>query len=165
MKPKFPLIEGLRRNYIFAIPVLAATLLAVGWIAASSRSAKTNTAFSGTETVKRSANANLHEPAGNKMGLPAHALGSIVYVNTNTGWIGEPPPDVVAALTGTNADFSSSSSGLVESNSPVSGTMVDLQGRFQSAMSAELDSNGHFSTVCGLPGAKSAVSASTSDRK
>jgi hypothetical protein len=79
---------------------------------------------------------------------PAFGAGSIVYVDPATGWIGQPPPNVVTQLLGSNAAFSSSSSGLVESNSPVSGRMVYLQGRFQNALLGTMGPDGRFSTSC-----------------
>ncbi|PWU09609.1 MAG: hypothetical protein C5B50_27020 [Verrucomicrobia bacterium] len=79
--------------------------------------------------------------------------GMIVYIDTNTGWFGIPPSNVVAALTSSNAAFSTSGAGLVESNSPHAGggRMINLVGRFQNAMEAKVGPDGKLTTSCGVP--------------
>ena len=68
------------------------------------------------------------------------------YIDPATGEFMEAPAEPEATLP-TN-DLSFSSEGLVEEDSPVSGKMINLQGRFQHSYAATVDADGNLAADC-----------------
>jgi hypothetical protein len=83
-------------------------------------------------------------------GPPAGQSGMRAYVDPQTGKVGAPPPDQAAPLpSAAEQDASSTSSeGLVVVPAPGGGEMVDLQGRFQTSITATLKPDGTVQTDC-----------------
>jgi hypothetical protein len=86
---------------------------------------------------------------------PALQQGMVIVVDGAGKIVQAPQATDVRAILG-NA-VSTSSQGLVETPSPVpgGGTMVDLQGRFQNAMTMQIDEHGNVTAPC-LSGAAAA---------
>ena len=90
------------------------------------------------------------EKQGEKIAHPQEGTaGMRVYVDPNTGEITQPPAGAPAAETFESPEpaFSTSSEGLVETPSPVSGggVMLNLQGRFRSPLVATQGADGKIS--------------------
>lgn len=81
---------------------------------------------------------------------PAPRAGSWVHIDPATGKPG-PRPAGVAAVPPDPA-FSTSHQGLVERPSPGGGMMIDLQGRFRSAATAAVGTDGTVHRDCVAPG-------------
>ena len=81
--------------------------------------------------------------------IPA-AQYSVVYVDPVSGQFGEPPPAFLSEILSSESAFTSSGEGLVVTLSPVpgGGKMIDLQGRFQNAMTAVAVPGAAPSTAC-----------------
>jgi hypothetical protein len=80
--------------------------------------------------------------------VPPGQAGQRIYIDPTTGRFIEPPPDVLAAealaaqADPLNFEMSTSDVGLVEAPLAGGGSMVDLQGRFRSALVATVGSDG-----------------------
>ncbi len=86
-------------------------------------------------------------------GLPDGSAAQIIYIDPKTGRFGPPPAGARPALSAAeSAAMSTSHEGLVETPSPTpgGGIMVDLKGRFQSPVTATLDSEGNL-TIHHMP--------------
>jgi hypothetical protein len=86
---------------------------------------------------------------------PAFSQGQVLSLDAS-GKISPRAPQTSDLRDGLGAALSTSSEGLVEEKSPVSGggVMVDLQGRFQNAMTLEQDANGNITSapcIAGTP--------------
>jgi hypothetical protein len=82
---------------------------------------------------------------------PYASAGMILSIDPATGKFRTSPAQTTADLQAILGDaISSSSEGLVEEKSRVQGggTMVNLQGRFQNAMTMAIDANGNVSAPC-----------------
>jgi hypothetical protein len=80
----------------------------------------------------------------------AGAAGYVVYLDPATGKFTDSPQNAAPLMIDEelrNA-LSTSSEGLVEVTTPGGAVFVDLQGRFQSAMIASVDSNGELRASC-----------------
>jgi hypothetical protein len=83
--------------------------------------------------------------------------GYMIHIDPVTGRLAEPAPGTTPIVFDAQLQnaLSTSPEGLVEVNSPVEGggTMIDLQGRFQSTMVSTVDKNGVLQAPCfsGLP--------------
>jgi len=75
---------------------------------------------------------------------PAFSQGQVLILDA-TGKIRPGTPQMTELRAGLGEALSTSSEGLVEEKSPVQGggVMVDLQGRFQNALTIEKDANGN----------------------
>ena len=85
---------------------------------------------------------------GTPQPAPAVQQGMVIVVDGAGKIIQSPQATDLRAILG-NA-VSTSSQGLVEKASPVpgGGTMVDLQGRFQNAMTMQIDEHGNMTAPC-----------------
>jgi hypothetical protein len=82
---------------------------------------------------------------------PYASAGMILSIDPATGKFRTAPAQATADLQAILGDaISTSSEGLVEEKSRVQGggTMVNLQGRFQNAMTMAIDANGNVSAPC-----------------
>jgi len=90
---------------------------------------------------------------------PAGAAGMTVYKDPITGrLLPIPPGELQDLLTDEmKSAVSMSQEGLAETAAPGGGVMIDLQGRFQSAMQAAVDADGKVTGHCdqGVPAAAS----------
>jgi hypothetical protein len=88
-------------------------------------------------------------------GTPAFSQGMILSVDS-AGKLTHGAPQTSALRAAMGEALSTSSEGLVEvkSTAPGGGYMVDLQGRFQNAMTLQVDENGNTTAPCisGVPG-------------
>jgi hypothetical protein len=130
-----------------SIPVLAAGMLAVaaGLLAAGSQPG-------GGTAPPEPAPAAVSEavPAAPPESAPAGAAGLTVYKDPETGRLMPVPPQELRELLSEeirNA-MSMSHEGLVETAAPGGGVMIDLQGRFQNVMWAQIGPDGKLSTNC-----------------
>jgi hypothetical protein len=80
------------------------------------------------------------------------SAGYVVHIDPATGRVAEPSPSTVPVAIDEQWSnrLSTSSEGLVETDSPVpgGGTMVDLQGRFQNMFVAAVDDSGRVGAAC-----------------
>lgn len=83
----------------------------------------------------------------------AVAAGQRIHVDPVTGRIVAPPPSAARAAIAADPAFSTSHDGLVVEQAPGGGVMVDLQGRFQSAVGAQVKPDGKVVVDCVPPGA------------
>ena len=86
------------------------------------------------------------EPTSVGASAPAGNAGSWVQVDPQTGQ--RVPPQGRTVAIPANPAFSSSHSGLVEVPAPAGGMMIDLQGRFRSAVTATVDGDGRTRVDC-----------------
>lgn len=88
---------------------------------------------------------------GEQTDTPASAAGLTVYKDPETGRLRPLPPEKLQELTSPELRkaVSLSHEGLKETAAPGGGVMVDLQGRFQSAMQARIAADGELLTDCG----------------
>ena len=88
--------------------------------------------------------------------MPAFAAGQILNLDPSGKFTPAQHASDVQVLLGDAA--SQSQEGLVQENSPVKGggVMVNLQGRFQNAMTMSIDANGQTSAPC-VPAAEAPV--------
>jgi len=82
---------------------------------------------------------------------PAGAVGLTIYKDPVTGRLMPVPPDKLRELLAVDLRRATSTSheGLVETAAPGGGVMIDLRGRFQDAMEAEVGPDGKVTTRCG----------------
>jgi hypothetical protein len=84
----------------------------------------------------------------------AAAAGQWIHVDPETGRVGAPPPGTAAgAAIAADPAFRTSHEGLVVEHAPGGGEMVDLQGRFRSAVRARVKPDGSVVTDCVPAGA------------
>jgi hypothetical protein len=90
---------------------------------------------------------------------PVFSAGQVLTIDANGKFGGAPQTTELQA--GLGAALSTSSDGLVQVKSPVAGggVMVDLQGRFQNAMTMTTDKNGNVVAAPCLSGAPSDATA------
>ena len=96
------------------------------------------------------ADAQAEAQADVKTTQPAETAGMRAYFDPKTGKIGPPPADQAAPLPSAaqqNA-YSTSADGLVVVPAPGGGQMIDLQGRFQTSITATLKPDGTVQTDC-----------------
>jgi hypothetical protein len=74
--------------------------------------------------------------------------GMRAYFDPQTGKIGAPPPEEAAPAAAEQSSYSTSSEGLVVVPAPGGGEMIDLQGRFQTSITATLKPDGTVETDC-----------------
>lgn len=90
-----------------------------------------------------------NNPSPSTESTPAFSAGQVLILDGSAGKNGSGPAavDIEAVL---GDAISTSADGLVVENSPVpgGGKMVNLQGRFQNAMTISVDENGNVSTPC-----------------
>ncbi len=77
--------------------------------------------------------------------VPATNVGMRVAVDPSTGRFSEDPAHFVGPVTD---PLNWSDEGLVQENSPVSGIMFNLQGRFQNTFVASVDESGNVTAEC-----------------
>jgi hypothetical protein len=82
---------------------------------------------------------------------PATDAGMRAYVDPVTGEFLDQAVHPGADFPLATDAFNTSTEGLVEEDSPVSGTMVNLQGRFQHNYTAAVDGAGTLKATCDLP--------------
>jgi hypothetical protein len=91
----------------------------------------------------------VHEPteaaAQSPAGSAAEGTGYVAYRDPVTGKFTTPPP---GAATAGQARTSSAATGLVEVPSPTSGTMIELNGRFQNQMAVQRSDAGAAEANC-----------------
>jgi hypothetical protein len=81
--------------------------------------------------------------------IKAATAGQWVHVDPETGQVGAPPPaSALGAAIAADPAFSTSHEGLVVEPAPGGGEMVDLQGRFNSAVWARVKPDGSVVTGC-----------------
>ena len=78
-------------------------------------------------------------------------VGLKVYIDPNTGEFVDAPTEPEAVSPPSFGDLNLSDEGLVEEDSPVSGKMVNLQGRFRHNFTAVIGPDGKPIAVCDLP--------------
>ena len=83
---------------------------------------------------------------------PAGAAGMRIHVDPTTGVL-RSTPAVAPASPPVTAAVSTSPLGLVQVPAPRGGVMVDLKGRFRSAVMARVGANGTVTTECHTDGA------------
>ena len=95
-------------------------------------------------------------PPKKSASAPPHQAGVRVYVDPQTGRrTSQPTPDQrrnAAAIDAMNPAFNRSSEGLVERPLPGGGYIVDLEGRFQSAVGVRIGKDGKREFYCDEPG-------------
>ena len=77
--------------------------------------------------------------------VPATNVGMRVTVDPSTGRFSEDPAHFVGPVTD---PLNWSDEGLVQENSPVSGIMFNLQGRYQNTFVASVDESGNVTAEC-----------------
>jgi hypothetical protein len=100
-----------------------------------------------------------NDPAEDAMPMqtPPQPAGYVIHIDPATGQLTDPAPGTAPLVIdpGLQNALSTSGDGLVEvpSEAPGGGTMVDLQGRFQSTMVSTVGKNGTLQAPCfsGLP--------------
>jgi len=111
-------------------------------------------AVSGPSAPAREADAQAGSPADVKAvqsAVPsAGQTGMRAYFDPQTGKIGPPPPDqAVPPRSGAEQNaYSTAAEGLVVLPAPEGGQMIDLQGRFQTSITATLKPDGTVQTDC-----------------
>jgi hypothetical protein len=78
----------------------------------------------------------------------AGQAGMWAYFDPKTGKVGAPPPEAVGAAAAEPSAASTSGQGLVAVPAPGGGEMIDLQGRFNMAVTARLKPEGTVETDC-----------------
>ena len=93
-----------------------------------------------------SGNVKTVQSAGPSAGQP----GMRAYFDPQTGKIGPPPPNQAAphASAAEQNAYSTSSEGLIVVPAPGGGEMIDLQGRFETSITATLKPDGTVETDC-----------------
>jgi hypothetical protein len=91
-------------------------------------------------------------PSGTTSSAPASRAGAGQWINVDPKTGARIAPSVPTAATAPNPAFSTSHQGLVQEPAPGGGIMVDLQGRFRSAATATVGSNGKATVDCVPPG-------------
>jgi hypothetical protein len=94
--------------------------------------------------TQRGANADTSQPPA---AVPEGASGMIIYIDPQTGAVlNEPAPGTVPLQWTPELQnaLSTSQQGLVETPAAGGGVKVDLQGRFQSPLTATIDANGNL---------------------
>lgn len=82
---------------------------------------------------------------------PSPDAGLKVYIDPNTGEFVDTPTDPDAVIPPFLSDLNMSDEGLVEEDGPVSGKMVNLQGRFQQGYTGVIGADGKLTAGCNLP--------------
>lgn len=125
-------------------------------------------AVSASSALGRDADAQAGAPADVKTAQPAEQpagqAGMRAYFDPKTGKMGGPPaPDqaapAAAAAAAEQGAYSTSGQGLSLVPAPGGGQMIDLQGRFQTTITATLKPDGTVQTECHPSGGASAEAA------
>ena len=91
---------------------------------------------------------------------PGEPAGMRAYFDPKTGKIGPPPPDQAPLPSAAEQNaYSTSSVGLVVVPAPGGGEMIDLQGRFQTSITATIKPDGTVQTDCHPAGMAPAAQA------
>jgi len=89
--------------------------------------------------------------AANLAVAPAMDVGMRIHIDPVTGELLDHPPQPGTKFPLETDALNTSTVGLVEEDSPVSGKMVNLQGRFQHNYTATVDAAGSLNANCDLP--------------
>lgn len=96
--------------------------------------------------TKTKTNSTETEKVTGEISVPARTSGMRVFKDPETGEFTAPQSS--NALSVHALELNTSSEGLVETQAPKGGIMINLQGRFRSFMSATRDTNGNLSVSC-----------------